>query len=82
MKPGRVLIISLLIILCVGVKSNGQVIIATETENGVYENGKYRSSPPEYISHFLLDEKEKKLPALNWLESQAVISFQMIPNTR
>jgi len=50
-----------LIVIYPGAKCQAQIIIATETENGIYADGKYKSSRPEYISHFILLEKEKRL---------------------
>jgi hypothetical protein len=61
MKVRHFLVVTLLIVICPGLMCHAQIIIATETENGTYAGGKYKSSPPEYISTFVLLDREKRL---------------------
>jgi len=61
MKLRRLLEAAVVIVFCTAPKCPAQILIATETENGVYSDGKYESSPPEYISRFVLLEKEKTI---------------------
>lgn len=54
-------VLTFLMLASVTTLSQPKVIIATETENGQYSHGKYKSSAPEYIVHYLLLESENKL---------------------
>jgi hypothetical protein len=53
--------VSIAVLLMVGTQCLAQILVATETENGAYSNGKYKTSAPEYISHFVLYPKENRL---------------------
>ena len=61
MKVRQFLVVPFLIVIFPQLMCHAQIIIATETENGIYADGKYKSSPPEYISHFVLLDREKTL---------------------
>jgi len=61
MKITNILAIAFLIAIGSAANCQAQIIVATETQNGVYADGMYKSSPPEYVSHFVLLEDQKKL---------------------
>jgi hypothetical protein len=61
MKLTNSLPIAFLIAIWSAANCQAQIIVATETENAAYADGIYESSPPEYVSHFVLLEDQKKL---------------------